>query len=168
MERTKDGWSEPKPVSPLINEYSLHWLFSVSSKGNIYFSSTRAGGFGLRDIYCSKLIDGKYEAPKNIGNVINKPGLEHTPFIAPDESYLIYISSMDSPSIYNSKFYISYRQKDGSWGKPISLEEKTKPVRMGLCPAVTPDGKYMFFIGNGDIYWVEAGFIEELRPKTGV
>jgi hypothetical protein len=23
----------------------------------------------------------------------------------------------------------------------------------------------MFFIGTGDVYWVDAGFTEELRPK---
>jgi hypothetical protein len=38
-------------------------------------------------------------------------------------------------------------------------------IGSGLCPAVTPDGKYMFFIGRGDIYWVDAAFIEKLRPN---
>jgi hypothetical protein len=28
---------------------------------------------------------------------------------------------------------------------------------------VSPDGKYLFFNAAGDNYWVDAGFIEELR-----
>jgi len=36
-------------------------------------------------------------------------------------------------------------------------------------PFVTYDGKYFFFSssrsGNGDIYWVDAKTIEELRPE---
>ena len=30
---------------------------------------------------------------------------------------------------------------------------------------VLEDGKFMFMLTRGDIYWVSAGFIEELRPK---
>jgi hypothetical protein len=33
---------------------------------------------------------------------------------------------------------------------------------------VSPDGKYFFFTGRqGVTYWMEASFIEELRPKEG-
>ena len=38
-------------------------------------------------------------------------------------------------------------------------------LHFALCPAITPDGKYMFIIGEGVIYWVEAKFIEEMKPK---
>ncbi len=165
VERIPSGWSEPKPVSPLINAHNLHWLFSVSSQGTIYFSSIKDGGFGLRDIYCSRLVNGAYEEPKNLGAVINGPGIDHTPFIAPDESYLIYVSAENSADPGRSRFVISYRGEDGSWSEPVVLGDHIKFRGGGLCPAVTPDGKYMFFIGNGDIYWVSAGFIEELRPK---
>jgi len=165
VERIPSGWSEPKPVSPLINAHTLHWLFSVSDNGTIYFSSIKDGGFGLRDIYSSRLVNGAYEEPNNLGAVINGPGIDHTPFIAPDESYLIYVSAENSAAPGRSRFVISYRGEDGSWNKPVDLGDSISSLGGGLCPAVTPDGKYMFFIGNGDIYWVSAGFIEELRPK---
>ncbi len=165
VERTPSGWSEPKPVSPLINAHNLHWLFSVSDHGTIYFSSIKDGGFGLRDIYSSRLVDGEYEEPKNLGAVINGPGIDHTPFIASDESFLIYVSAENSADPGRSQFVISYRDDNGSWSEPVSLGDHIKFRGGGLCPAVTPDGKYMFFIGSGDIYWVSAGFIEELRPK---
>jgi ankyrin repeat protein len=165
VERTPSGWSEPKPVSPLINAHNLHWLFSVSDQGTIYFSSIKDGGFGLRDIYSSRLVNGEYEEPKNLGAVINGPGIDHTPFIASDESFLIYVSTENSADPGRSNFVISYRDDDVSWIEPVSLGDHIKFRGGGLCPAVTPDGKYMFFIGSGDIYWVSAGFIEELRPK---
>lgn len=165
VERTSSGWSEPKPVSPLINAFDLHWLFSASENGTIYFASPKEGGFGANDIYYSRIINGEYEEPINMGEVINSPGIDHTPFIAPDENYLIYVSTKDSPSPNNMRFYISYRTEDGSWMKPIDLGEKINSRRPALCPAVTPDGKYMFFIGGSDIFWVEADFIENLRPS---
>ncbi|UCE08710.1 MAG: PD40 domain-containing protein, partial [bacterium] len=32
------------------------------------------------------------------------------------------------------------------------------------CPFVTSDGKYFFFSKNNDLYWVDAKFIEALKP----
>lgn len=164
VDRTTEGWSEPKPVSPLINAFDLHWLFSVADNGTIYFASPSGNSYGLRDIYSSRLINSEYEEPKNLGNVINTSGIDHTPYIAPDESYLIYVSSRESSSPMDWKFYISYRNKDGSWMKPINMGPKINSIHNALCPAITPDGKYMFFIGEGDIYWVDAKFIEGLKP----
>jgi ankyrin repeat protein len=164
VERTKNGWSQPKPVSPLINAFDLHWLFSVADNGAIYFASPSGKSYGSNDIYSSRFINGEYEEPKNLGNVINTSGIDHTPYVAPDESYLIYVSSGASSSPYDMKFYISYRNEDGSWTKPINIGEKINSIRLSLCPAVTPDGKYLFFIGAADIYWVDAEFIERLKP----
>ena len=165
VERTASGWSEPRPVSRAVNAFNHHWLFSVSNNGTLYFSSIRDGGMGGRDIYRSRLINGSHEQPQNIGPVINTTGDEHMPYIAPDESYLIFVSMGDPAAAGQPRFFISYRGSDGSWTTPVGLGEKIHAVQQGLCPLVTPDGKYMFFIGQGDIWWVDAGFIEALRPK---
>ncbi len=165
VERTASGWSAARPVSPLINASDLHWLFSIANNGTIYFSSPREGGFGANDIYRSRLVNGEYKEPENLGNIINSSGIDHTPFIAPDESYLIFVSRGRSGSSSDFQFYISYKNEDGSWLEPVDLGQKITTLGSGLCPAVTPDGKYMFFIGRGDIYWIDAGFIEKLRPK---
>jgi len=164
VERTPEGLSEPKPVSPLINAFDLHWLFSVSDDGTIYFASPSGNSYGSNDIYSSRFVNGEYEEPKNLGNIINSSGIDHTPYIDPDESYLIYVSSRESSSPMDMKFYISYRNKDGTWMKPINMGPKINAIQLALCPVVTPDGKYLFFIGAADIYWVDAKFIEGLKP----
>jgi hypothetical protein len=61
--------------------------------------------------------------------------------------------------------FISYRDVAGAWTKPVSVGQKINAIQQGLCPTITPDGKYMFFLGQGDIWWVSAEFIERLRPK---
>jgi ankyrin repeat protein len=165
VERTKHGWSDPKPVSPVINAYDLHWLFSVASNGNIYFSSVQDDGFGSKDIYFSEWVKGQYSEPRNLGKSINTKGIEHTPYIAPDESYLVFVSTLGSHSFQNMRFMISYRKQDGTWGKAKECNPKLRSIYGALCPAITPDGKYMFFIGNGDIYWIKADFIKKRRPR---
>ncbi len=164
VERIGEGWSEPKTVSPKINAFDLHWLFSIADNGTIYFASPSGNSFGQNDIYKSRFVNGAYEEPENLGSVINTAGVDHTPYIAPDERYLIYVSPGESSSS-NWKFHISYRNEDGSWIEPIELSQEINDLEYALCPAVTPDGKFMFFIGGGDIYWVDAKFIDNLKPE---
>ncbi len=163
--REGDGWSEPQPLEPAVNDFDHHWLFSISEAGTLYFSSVREGGYGSRDIYRSQRVNGVHQPPENVGPVINTDGHEHTPFIAPDESYLIFASTAHGPTAGMFHFVISYREADGAWSTPQALDHITVPVNDPLCPLITADGKFMFFIGSGDIWWTRADFIQELRRQ---
>jgi ankyrin repeat protein len=163
VEREGDGWSEPHQDSPAVNAFKHHWLISVSRSGTLYFSSAAAGGLGDGDIYRAPMVDGVHQTPENLGPVINTPETEATPFIAPDESYLIF-SSRGRTDDGRFHFYISYRGADGAWLSPQVLDSVTGSIVDPVCPAVTPDGQFMFFIGNGDIWWVKADFIDAMRP----
>jgi len=164
LEREGTGWSEPSPVSRAVNDFEQHWLHSVSEEGTLYFSSIREDGFGGRDLYRSAMVDGEHQTPENLGPVVNTETNEHTPFIAPDESYLIFASSAHGlPEGHGFHLVISYRQEDGGWSEPRSLAHVTAPARDPLCPMVTANGRFMFFIGSGDVWWTRAEFIEEMR-----
>lgn len=160
VERTENGWSEPVPVDQVINQMSMHWQFSVDKEGSIYFASDNSGGLGMQDIYCSKLISGKYQKPENLGDRINSDKGDMTPYISPDGDYLIFCRELE--------LYISFKDEDGNWSEAKSLGA---PVNTGfeLCPIVTPDGEYLIFLsgreGESHPFWVSAKIIEELRPK---
>ncbi len=84
---------------------------------------------------------------------------DDSPFISPDGSYLLFTRSQKP-----AKLCISYRKKDGTWTPGRDLSEIIQSPG-GLNPFVTADGKYLFFVVGGQIHWVDAGFIEDLRPK---
>jgi len=159
VDRSADGWSEPKPVDPLVNDYPHHWHFSVDADHTIYFSSSVPEGLGEGDIYCAKRVDGKWQKPVNLGTPVNSDKGEGMPFIAPDGSYLVFSRTYD--------LYISYRDKDGGWTEPQSLGNPINSPSIDICPMVSPDGKYLFFLsqrgGESHIWWVDAGFIEKLK-----
>jgi Tol biopolymer transport system component len=164
VDRVGDGWSEPQPVDPVVNEYDHHWEVSVSEAGTLYFSSSREGTFGSNDLYCSRLVEGVRQPPENLGPVINTEGTDLTPYIAPDESYLIFSSTGHGADPSEFAFYISFRSGEGEWLDPLSLADVTGGVEQPLWPYITADGRFMFFIGSGDIWWTRADFIEEMRP----
>jgi len=149
VERNNSGWSGPKPVSPTVNAMQLHWSVSVSENGTLYFGGSGPDSYGGTDIYYSTLSNGVYSKPVNIGDMINTGRTEHCPYIAPDESYIIF--SRFGPG---GGFYISYRDKSGDWMEPVKIHQYLE----GICPCVSPDGKYFFFNSDG-IYWMPATFI---------
>ncbi len=153
VERAPSGWSEPRPVSAGVNAMQLHWQVSVSGSGTLYFGGTAEDSHGLLDIYCSKYVNGEYTKPVNLGPVINSSDGEMMPYIAPDESFLIFYKVVrQRPSLY-----ISFRAKDGQWLPPKMIERIS--ARVGAILSL--DGKYLFF----DNRWVSANIIEKLRPK---
>lgn len=173
MERTEAGWSNPKPLPPIVNSLKgIHWMLSVDKRGNLYFGTweLREGGKTTGDIYCAKYENGQYTEPEKLGSEINVPGYNYSPFIAPDGSYLIY--SRKEPA-KPATLFICFRKSDGTWTKPRDLRHiigrggMNTDMLYGDCPIVTMDGKYLFFRDdlNGILrpFWMEAGFIEELR-----
>ena len=168
IERTEDGWSEVKSLGPSFEEIEIMRL-TASSKGTYVFDEIGSeDGNGV--LRYSRLIDGAREEPRPFNEEINSGKFNAHPFIAPDESYLIWDCRRDD-GYGGSDIYISYRQQDGSWGPAINLGGEINSEGWDAAASVTPDGKYLFFhrlndAGNANIYWVDAQIIETLRPKS--
>ena len=167
MERTDAGWSEIKSLGAPFEDIRIMRI-SASSNGTYYFDEAGSSdGDGV--LRYSRLVDGKREEPLVLSKEINTGKWNAHPFIAPDESYIIWDSERDS-GFGDSDIYISFRQQDGSWGASINLGDKINTGAWEAFASVTPDGKYLFFHraiapGNVDIFWVDAQIIETLRPK---
>lgn len=171
MKRTREGWSELQTLGGHLDDIAI-MRGSASSNGTYYFDTfTEQLDTPLR---YSRLINDEYEQPKSLGPQFAIGTYNAHPFIAPDESYVIWDSRRDD-GYGSSDLYISYRASDGSWGSAINLGGEINTDADENHPSVSPDGKFLFFdrrgekVENGDrpvdIYWVDAGFIETLRPR---
>jgi hypothetical protein len=167
VERTATGWSDPVPVSADVNSLNLHWSISVSKTGTLYFQSQDATGKssgGIGDICYSRRVDGVYTTPVAMGSAINTRHTETCPYIAPDESYIIF-NRFDHTVMENSGIYISFRDKSDGW-LPAVMAVGGSPDKGGVSPKVSPEGKYLFFANGSDgVWWMPAGMIDELRPR---
>ncbi len=166
-QRTDEGWSEPRLLPYPVNSGQHDSYPSVTEDGTLYFFSRRSGGLGRGDIYRSRQTTAQYTEVENLGEPINTQYHEVDPFIAPDESYLIFCSSR--PGGYGKEdFYIVFRKKDASWTNPVNMGGKVNSPHQEYIPSVSPDGRYFFFTsnksGNREIYWMDAKIIEGLKP----
>jgi len=144
MERTPDGWGEPQDLGGVVNSATNEWFPTVAANGTLYFGSARPGGKGAVDLWRSRLVNGKYVEPENLGDVINSAASEVEPYIAPDESYLIFAAAGRPDGHGAFDLYISF-QKDGVWSPPKNLGDKINSSAWDFSPKLSPDGKYFFF-----------------------
>ena len=193
VERKGDSWGEPMRLDSIIN--TTHWQIfpTVSLNGTLYFSCHYEDSMGGFDIYKSEFSNGKYTQPVNLGDSINTSGLEQEPYIAADESYIIFCSDRHASKSGNWDLYISFKKKDGNWTKAINMGNQINSPAMDQAPMVTGDGKYLFFSscrvkpidysnkyfcyqtivealnhpqnGSSDVYWVDAKIIDGLKPN---
>lgn len=169
-ERTDTGWSDKKKLGTPFDEIPIMVL--TASNADTYFFDERTE---IGTIRSSRIVDGVREAPKPLGENINTGKYTAHPFIAPDESYLIFDS--DRKGGYgDSDLYISFRQQDASWGPAINMGVDINTEKGDSHGSVTPDGKYFFYstrkLGEGvtendlSIFWVDAQIIENIREKN--
>ena len=105
--------------------------------------------------------------PENLGRRINTESREYDPFIAPDESYLIFASERPG-GLGAADLYISFREAGGAWGDPKNMGTAVNSSAADYTPMLSPDGKYLFFTSSrqaqDDIYWIDARVIDTFRP----
>ena len=165
VERLDVGWSNPKPVGYPFDTGNI-FGFSMTMDGTIYYTD---GGGSSFDVFMSKFVDGRYNDPERLSDVINSEHPEDEPYIAPDESYLIF-KSMKPGGYGGADLYISFQRQDGSWTKAKNMGPKINTKYAERFPSVSRDGRFIFFgsdrNGNrGDIYWMDAGIIEKLEKR---
>jgi hypothetical protein len=160
-------WSTPVKLSSPVNTKSAEYHPTVTFDGTLYFCSTRDNT--LPEVYRSKYENGNYTTVEKLDKVINMPDHAWDPFIAPDESYIIF-TSIRTGGYGQEDQYISYN-KNGHWTNPKNLGSKINTNKIEYGSYVSPDNKYYFFSrpsGWGpniaaDIYWASASFIDSLK-----
>ncbi len=174
IEKHGENWSKAKSLNLITRFPELKYLYgpSITNNGTLYFFA-HAEGLGSMNnfgIYRAEFSNGAYAKPELLPASINanKGVLNWTPFIAPDESYLLFSSNR----INNQQgIFISFRLPDGTWTEAYSLGESINTNKGERFPALSPDGKYLFFTrwvsyGDEDIMWVSAKIIDEIKKEV--
>lgn len=170
VERAESGWSDVTSLGPPFDDIDIMRL-SAASSGTVYFDTFTPELD--RPLRYSRRVGDEYEEPTSLGPQFGVGVYNAHPFIAPDESYVIWDSRREG-GYGSSDLYISYREADGTWGPAINLGEDINTAQDENYPSVSPDGSLLIFDRRGEprpdgersvsIFWVGAQIIEELRP----
>ena len=143
--------SEIKPISGDLNSMKWESQVSVSCDGStLFFASNRPGGMGGTDIWYSKKNEvGYWGEPINLGEKVNSPGDEESPFLTNDGKTL-YFSSTGHQGMGQLDIFMSWiDEKTGQWSTPINLGQPlntlhTNELGFFLCA----DGKTGYFASD--------------------
>lgn len=187
VSKTESGWGNPEPLPRSINDEYNQYYVSLTNNGDVYYSSRKTEDEGF-DIFKATKTDSGYDVER-LGKPINTDKSEGDVYVAPDESYMIFVGRRED-SFGSGDLYISYRNND-EWTEPQNLGPTINSANFDYCPVVSHDGKYFFYTsykeeklqptaqpktiqevekiiggivnGMGNVYWVETKFINDLR-----
>lgn len=169
-----DSWSVPQNAGEPINTGAWESQPSISANGeSLYFVSNRPGGKGGMDIWKCNLkgfsetgnpIWGK---PVNLGDSINTPGNEMSPFIHSDGKTL-YFASDYWPGLGGFDIFYSRQTNDSLWTAPKNMGYPINTYKDEQGLVVDASGKNAYYSSDRpgskgmDIYSFE--LYQEARP----
>jgi len=172
----RDGaaWTPAEPLSAPVNSETMEWEVCVTPDRTLYFSSGRPGGYGGLDIYRARLVDGKYSSAECLPAPVNGVSNDECPYMAPDESFLVFNSWKYNARFKGNNLYVSFKEAEGGWSEPVALEAGVNTDELDIYPYVTPDGKYLMFTRReyaevahfSRLYWVNASVLDRARRPS--
>jgi outer membrane protein OmpA-like peptidoglycan-associated protein len=169
--REGNRWSEPKNCGPKVNTRYWESQPSMAADGKtLYFTSNRPGGEGGLDIWKTEMTaEGVFSDPVNLGDVINTPYDELSPFIHFDQKTL-YFSSNGHLGMGGKDLFYAKMQPDGTWKKPVNLGYPINSYQDESGIFINAQGNAAYFasdraggFGGLDLYCFELD--ESLRPE---
>ncbi|MDH3708875.1 MAG: OmpA family protein [Cyclobacteriaceae bacterium] len=155
------NWGKPQQIEGAINTEYWEGSASLSPDGKtLYFSSDQEGGYGGSDIYkSSRLPDGSWGSPVNVGPIINTPFDEDAPQMHSDGKTMFFSSrghdGMGGYDIFSTILDPQTRK----WSKPRNMGYPVNSANEDIYFTLTSDGSKGYFTsfrydsyGEKDIY----------------
>lgn len=178
-EKTRNGWSEPIPLSRNINrsQWQADTRLTADGKAIIFTSMTGFGPDSHRDIYISHLQnDGSWGRAAPLSDSINTDKDDRAAFLHPDMKTL-YFSSAGHRGLGALDIFVSKRLDDSwtNWSKPVNLGPGINTADNDWSFKVTTDGKFGYYNvlydgQGGDIFMMslpEAALPEAVATVSG-
>ncbi|MCX6267421.1 MAG: putative Ig domain-containing protein [Bacteroidetes bacterium] len=157
-ERQGANWSDPVSMGNPPNSEAYQYHPCIVGDTSVYFSSN--AGDVCRCQYENGVYQGRVILPVPI-NHMGSPTWGD-PYVSPDESYMI-LKSIRAEGYGQNDLYIAYKKTNGTWTNPKNLGNIINTPADETSGDITPDGLYMTYGSNKDLYWISTGFIDSLK-----
>ncbi|WP_339335027.1 MULTISPECIES: hypothetical protein [unclassified Croceitalea] len=137
-EKINGEWTTPVYVDIPNLRKKLISHPTISNSRTLYFHSSNLD-YSEMEIYSSKLVKGKFQNAEKVPIPLYTDIAKCTPYISPDEKFMIFASIGDQLDLY-----ISYKDSFGNWSKTDRLNGTINTYGQGN-PYVTPDDKFLLY-----------------------
>jgi len=150
-----DSWEPPENLGPTINTSNSDLSPWITADGlELYFSSSRPGGYGKTDIWVAKrtAIEDNWGVPVNLGPVVNSGAFDTFPCLSsgglvlffsdyPDQSLLVRPGGLGQTDIWMSR----RKSITDPWEPPVNLGPGLNSGARDVQPRLSPDGDVLYF-----------------------
>lgn len=167
VDRFGGAWGSPENVGTSINTEHSEMQPSLTADGTMYYVARIEDKMFERGIFRSRLAAGQYLLRVKLPEPVNTAHLiDYTPFIAPDESFLLFSSNRENPDQEFCQIFLTFLHENGSWSDPVNVCRRLGFDQDARFPSISPDGRYLFFSGPEHMHWVSAAIIEKIRAEV--
>jgi len=175
VDREGDGWSVARPVGRPVNGRNHTGGPSVTRDGTLYFTLMNLES-GVQELFRARYLDGAYEEPIRLPDVVNASLQNFDAYVDPEERYLVFPSFERRGHDNNpGDLRIAYGDGAGNWDQLVSLGPPIRTRDQVGSVQISADGRYVFFTRSSgqdadsrrlglDIYWVDARVLAEGSP----
>jgi len=160
-------WGEPQEILGVLPQVDGKLTMRVvfAENGAVYYD---LGGPDERgewswEIWRRPMRNGIPGEAERLPACVNGSRINWTPFVAPDESCLIFSSDrMNNED--GGDLYVVYNDGAGQWSEAVTLDTRVNTGQQERFPVVTPDGRALVFARNtqetfSDLFWIDASFL---------
>ena len=159
--RLEDSWSDAIQLNSPVNDDQIFYI-NQAKNGDLFYTNL------------SKRWKRMLHPTKTANSDVQEVELEFGDhgFISPSQDYLlVHTRNKENEKRKDLDIYVCFKEKDGTWAKPINLGNAVNSTVGEGNSSISPDGKYMFFLQGRRGRWViqyllgEHGDYRKLRPK---
>jgi outer membrane protein OmpA-like peptidoglycan-associated protein len=167
--KTNRGWSKPVLLESPLNAFYWQADLKISADGKTLIFAAKDLSDNI-DMYVSLLQEnGQWGEPFPLGDGINTPGQDRSPFLHPDGTTLYFSSDSQPDNFGRLDIYMTKRLDDSwtRWSDPLNLGPDINTTGDDWGFRVSTDGSFAYFSvnagGNHDIVRIELP--PNMRPR---
>jgi OmpA-OmpF porin, OOP family len=149
----KNGeWGEPEYIREL-NTFFNEGTCTISADGKAMIFTVCQGSeersvIGSCDLFVTYKVNGKWQTPRNMGNLVNSPHWDTQPSLSADGRTLYFVS--DRPGGLGAEDIWRTRRDDtGNWGRAENLGSQVNTRGHEYAPFIHVNGKTLYFSSDG-------------------
>lgn len=144
VERIDTTWGKPTRINlAAINSNANEGTPVLDKNGNLYFSSSREGGYGKNDIYLAKFNGEEYTEIINLGSEINSSFDDFYPMVDSESNFILFSSYRGEGNGLAEIYFAELVDFKPQNLKALNSFVNTEGYE--YAPYLDPSNKYIFF-----------------------
>jgi Tol biopolymer transport system component len=143
VRREGEEWGTPQRLPDAVNASTTIFSPALADDGTLYFMQP-SGPKNTFHLFIAKNEEGVYRSSEPAPFSDDPNSADFDPTVAPDNAFVIFISTRPPSRPGTADLFITFRRGDG-WTKPADMDRSIDPNGDAIEPRLSPDAKTLYY-----------------------